>query len=312
MYRSVKQDRWYCIHKEDAPVMTPMNAPVITSSQSLAERLVSDLEEFGEVPSNPESIVAFHYALIDFFLNAPRDENEYLIAKGLDKENEWTFSCPAAGHDCMMKWWAVFGQPMSAEQQEETKKWLSSLTMMQLCAVSVISRYTGSVNIAYRLATIVDRSNIGQYARDIVAFYPYLRVKTLYQAFDNFIFYFTLEGEAQPQRTQEPEHTSVTHPSLNNHLAVVADLYRSHGPESPEYAICLNKLAALYLAQGHYGKAERTYEHAVTIMENALGSEHPDIAPILDDMSLFYRKMGRTLDAKRVNERAMAIRARKR
>jgi hypothetical protein len=47
-------------------------------------------------------------------------------------------------------------------------------------------------------------------------------------------------------------------------------------------------------------------------MENALGSEHPDIAPILDDMSLFYRKMGRTLDAKRVNERAMAIRARKR
>ncbi len=312
MYRSVKQDRWYCIHKEDAPVLTPMNAPVITSSQSLAERLVSDLEEYGEVPSNPESIVAFHYALIDFFLNVPKDENEYLIAKGLDEENDWTFRCPAAGQDCMMKWWAVFGQPMSVEQREETKKWLSSLTMMQLCAVSVISRYTGSVNIAYRLATIVERGNLRQYARDIVAFYPYLRAKTLYQAFENFIFYFTLEGEAQPQSSREPECTSITHPSLDNHLAVAADLYRTHGPESLEYAVCLNKLAALYLAQGNYGKAERTYEHAVAIMEKTLGPEHPDIEPILDDMALFYRKMGRFLDAKKVHERAMAIRSRKR
>ncbi|HNY69350.1 MAG TPA: tetratricopeptide repeat protein [Syntrophorhabdus sp.] len=312
MYRSVKKDRWYWIYKDDEPVLTPMNAPVITSHQLLADRLVSNLEQYGETPSNPESIAAFHYTLIDFFLNTPRDENEYLIAKGLDEENDWTFRCPAAGQDCMMRWWAVFGQPMSAEKKEEKRKWLSSLTLMQLCAVNVISRYTGSVNIACRLATSVDRSTLRQYAGDIVAFYPYLRAKTLYQAFENFLFYFTLEGEVQPEDTTQFEKAPITRPSLEDHLIVVADLYRTYGPDSPQYALGLNKLAGLYLAQCHYGKAERTYERALAIMERTLGPNHPDIAPILGDMAVLYRKTGRDSDAKRIDKLAMAIRAPKR
>jgi len=47
-------------------------------------------------------------------------------------------------------------------------------------------------------------------------------------------------------------------------------------------------------------------------MERTLGPNHPDIAPILGDMAVLYRKTGRDSDAKRIDKLAMAIRAPKR
>ena len=71
MYSISKSDcgEWYCIEKESKPLLTTMGHPVRTAFKSLADKLLTDLEKYGEDPSDPVSIVAFHYAMIDFFYN---------------------------------------------------------------------------------------------------------------------------------------------------------------------------------------------------------------------------------------------------
>ena len=67
MYGLREQGDWYHIEEDGRHVRTPMGQPAKTKSRVLADGLVADLETFGDDPSNPESLVAFHYAMIDFF-----------------------------------------------------------------------------------------------------------------------------------------------------------------------------------------------------------------------------------------------------
>jgi hypothetical protein len=67
MYGFRKDGDWFFIDKKSKVLTTPMGQPVKTRNMALAERLVADLEKFGESPSDPVSIVAFHYAMLDFF-----------------------------------------------------------------------------------------------------------------------------------------------------------------------------------------------------------------------------------------------------
>ena len=48
------------------------------------------------------------------------------------------------------------------------------------------------------------------------------------------------------------------------------------GPNHPNTALLLNKLAELYRARGRYAEAEPLYHRSLSIVEKALGPEHPD------------------------------------
>ena len=71
----------------------------------------------------------------------------------------------------------------------------------------------------------------------------------------------------------------------------------------------LNNLASLYLAQGKYAEAEPRYKRSLTIRENALGLEHPNVALSLENYAALLRKTNREAEAARIEARAKAIRA---
>jgi hypothetical protein len=177
MYKLIQQDEDYLIKKGDKPLLTPKNVPVRTRYKTLAERLVKDLKQYGESPTNPVSIVTFHYAMIDFFSTMHRSELEYSVAIGLNQDNDWTFNCPTTNPEPMMNWMALFGTHSS--QAEPGRKWLSSLTLMQLCAVCVIGRGLESVNIPFIVATKLDHSALKSFAEEVNALYSYISVEYL-------------------------------------------------------------------------------------------------------------------------------------
>ncbi|CAN5850103.1 hypothetical protein BH20PSE1_BH20PSE1_26500 [soil metagenome] len=65
------------------------------------------------------------------------------------------------------------------------------------------------------------------------------------------------------------------------------------GPEHPHVAASLNNLAALYDAQGQYGKAEPLYERALQILKKALPSDHPNLAQLMENYSALLAKLNR-------------------
>ena len=198
MYQIKKDGEWYVVYKNQDALLTPQGRTVKTRYQELADRLVLDLERFGEDPANPLSLVAFHYPLIDFFTQGPRAELEHSVSIGLDRESDWSLVCPSAEPNFMMRWLGTFGSGQT--QSEEGKKWLSSLSSMQLCAVCVIGRTLESVNIPYIVATKLELSMIRGFAKEIVNYYPYVSVDDLKRYLDNFLFYFKLKTEVDDTR----------------------------------------------------------------------------------------------------------------
>ncbi len=72
----------------------------------------------------------------------------------------------------------------------------------------------------------------------------------------------------------------------------------------------MRNLGALYHAQGKYAAAEPLYKRARAIVEKALGPNHPHVATTLENMARLYKETGRVDEAKRLEERAKAIRSR--
>ena len=179
------------IEKDGQPLLTPMMRPVKTVFRPLADRLLEDLTAYGEDPSNPVSLVAFQYAMIDFFSVMPREELEHSIATGLDHENDWTFNCPTAAPEPLMHWTKLFGT--HSENAGRGKEWLSSLTLIQLCAAYVIGRALRSVNISYIVATF-NPHDVESYAKEVNGCCPFVKIEDMTKYFENYLFFFTLEN----------------------------------------------------------------------------------------------------------------------
>ncbi len=193
MYEIKCYKNLYAIVKSGQPLLTPSGQSVSTPSKKLADRLVADLAEYGEDPSNPISLVAFHYPMTDFFSVMPRAELEHSIAVGLDPRNDWTFNCPTASPEPMMKWMSLFGG--YSTNAPKAKQWLSSLSLTQLCAVCVLGRVMESVNIPFLMATNLSAQDLEDYAAEVCECYPYASLEAVTKYFENFYFYFTMESE---------------------------------------------------------------------------------------------------------------------
>ena len=146
-------------------------------------------------------MVAFHYAMIDFFSVMPREGLERSIVIGLDRESDWTFNCPTATPEPMMAWISLFG--MHSPNAELAERWIASLTLRQLCAVCVLGRAVESVNIPYIVATALEPRGVKSYAEAVNERYPYVGVQDLIRFLENFLFYFTLEESAEQATTGE-------------------------------------------------------------------------------------------------------------
>ena len=61
--------------------------------------------------------------------------------------------------------------------------------------------------------------------------------------------------------------------------------------------IANNNLAGLYRAQGKYAEAEPLYKRSLTILEKALGPDHPQVATSLNNLAALYRAQGKYAEA---------------
>jgi tetratricopeptide (TPR) repeat protein len=80
------------------------------------------------------------------------------------------------------------------------------------------------------------------------------------------------------------------------------------GPEHPDTAASLNKLAVLHFDQGDFAGARPLCERALEIREKVLGPEHPDTASSLSSLAKLLRAQRNLAGARRLHERALAIR----
>jgi tetratricopeptide (TPR) repeat protein len=67
-------------------------------------------------------------------------------------------------------------------------------------------------------------------------------------------------------------------------------------------------LAGLYNSQGRYAEAEPLSKRSLTIIEKALGPDHPDVATSLNNLAELYRDQGRYAEAEPLFKRSLAIR----
>jgi serine/threonine-protein kinase len=86
-----------------------------------------------------------------------------------------------------------------------------------------------------------------------------------------------------------------------------APLIVSRTGDSLAHTEWLNSQAMVLKDMGRYEEAKAWHERALSIREQALGPDHPDVAMSLNDLAVVLRQMGRYEEAKALYERALSI-----
>ena len=198
MFAYEKDKDIFYIIKNSKRLYTPTKSLVYTSSQTLADNLIKDMKIYGEDPTDICSIIAFHYAYLDFYKNSTREVIESNIASGLDEKLDWTFY----QQDNQNNKVKVFGE--FQEQRLKCLKWLSQISLHQLAAVCVVGRALESVNVAYLAMETYKGADIHTLISLVLKFYPYIDKKTLKTFFNNFFIYFNITDDPAPAIKSEP------------------------------------------------------------------------------------------------------------
>ena len=74
-----------------------------------------------------------------------------------------------------------------------------------------------------------------------------------------------------------------------------------------DVAYVLNNLATIYTGKHDYRKAADSYTRALELTEQALGSSHPNLTILLDNLGFMYIRMGRYVEAENQFLRSRAI-----
>ncbi|HZS78617.1 MAG TPA: tetratricopeptide repeat protein [Ktedonobacteraceae bacterium] len=80
------------------------------------------------------------------------------------------------------------------------------------------------------------------------------------------------------------------------------------GPEHPDVAESLNRLAILARNRGDYSQAQEFHQQALIIREKTLGPVHEATAESLNNLSVLYRSLGKYEQAEPLVQRALKVR----
>ena len=107
-----------------------------------------------------------------------------------------------------------------------------------------------------------------------------------------------------PPELPPRERAQAEREELQRALAVIE---ATRGPEHPDTATSLNRLAVLLYSQGDYAAARPYSERALAIREKVLGPEHADTARSLNNLAMLLQAQGDYTAARSYIERALAI-----
>jgi len=80
------------------------------------------------------------------------------------------------------------------------------------------------------------------------------------------------------------------------------------GPDHPDLARVLDKIADLYREDGLPQEAEPLWSRSLAIREKSLGPDHPDLAESVNDLAIYYDALGKGAKAVMLYGRLLAIR----
>ncbi len=87
----------------------------------------------------------------------------------------------------------------------------------------------------------------------------------------------------------------------------LAFLEKAYGPDHPEVAKMLHKLAFLYHGQEKYTDAEPLYKRSLAVAEKAFGSQSRMVASVLNNLGRLYYDQKKYGDAETLYLRSLAI-----
>ena len=188
------EDRYYFFdtaQEKPAPLETPNGKLVGTSYYQLAERILDDLVEFGTEYMTAESVLPWHFTMVDNFVVMEHEQVEVILDECFMQKAEWTF-----GADCD----DIFGD--EDERIEEIRAWLSKCTHMQMTAACCIGNAYHSINVAYVLALLMENSSGRLLRRQMIKLAKIVEENAMYddvdsimRVFDTFQLYYGIHFE---------------------------------------------------------------------------------------------------------------------
>jgi hypothetical protein len=190
MYQAYWENGTYVASADGKTLFTPAGNAVTTTSEPLSKLLIRHLAEFGPDNGNWLSIIHFHYPMLDFVRQYPRQSVILHLMLGLDPFNDWTFKAPPVGTAHSERWIPVFGE--ATERIKVGRIWMDGLNENQLCAVMVLGKDMKSINVAYLAARSSGEDELRSLAANLRVFKPELLGFPLEELLDNFNFYWQL------------------------------------------------------------------------------------------------------------------------
>ena len=96
--------------------------------------------------------------------------------------------------------------------------------------------------------------------------------------------------------------------ALPHMLKVLEGAKETFGENDESYADITDRLASLYMSMGQFADAESNFQHAMTIREKKLGTDHPTTAISLNNLGMCYDKMDEPVKSESFYQRALTIR----
>lgn len=138
-YSIVKDERYFYVLNNDTPLKTPGGKVAYTIYLQVANMLMKDWMEQGyDSYTEASSLLSYHFTMVE---NFSRLSTRMIVdmLNSLNWENDKTF------------------EPTTDKRIKCIRDWLNRCTHMQLVAATCVYNAFGSFNIAYVLASIVER-----------------------------------------------------------------------------------------------------------------------------------------------------------
>jgi tetratricopeptide (TPR) repeat protein len=145
-----KDDYYFFIDEYEDYATTPRGDLLRTCYIELAERILEDLDTYGPDDFSADSILPWHYTMVENFSRMEHKAVEDVLADSFINRYDWTYTVNAEDTS-LEDIWGVRGV-----REGEIMEWLHKITNMQMTAACCIGNAYHTINIAYMLAIIME------------------------------------------------------------------------------------------------------------------------------------------------------------
>ncbi|MBQ9708814.1 MAG: hypothetical protein IJV66_06490 [Firmicutes bacterium] len=182
----------------DKVMTSPGGTAITTGYEELADAFLKDISENGITFENNDSILCWHYNLLDKFIGMDMRQILLMIIGSLmnSPDRDWTFKCPYSDEDVVSEWEKVFGTKEEMEDRLQiVADWLNACTRMQLAGAYALSKLTDSFNIPYITAYAMEHEGdtdeaIQKIAEMIVKYRPGNQMEDTVRRLNMFRLYY--------------------------------------------------------------------------------------------------------------------------